>query len=96
MPLDPSYRGFLEKVIDGTLSDIPSFVKAVRHPQRNLGIKDPDEYSYGFVQGYIIAAFMTAITAGKRKALGDEEFSEVFDVIARRGPEIREAIFKAG
>jgi hypothetical protein len=97
MPLDARFRGYLEKIIDGTLEAVPKFVQAVRHPKQNQGVsREPDEYAYGFVQGYIYASLRMAFIASKKREPNDEELNEIVEVIARRGAEIREAIFRAG
>ena len=96
MPLDAGYRGLPEKLIDGMIIQTPTFVQGFPRRKQSLGIRDESEYTYGYIQGHILALFTTAFAAANGKAPNQEELDEAIGVIARRGAEIRDAIYRAG
>lgn len=64
----------------------------MRDLKRELAILDEAEYSYGFAQGYTLGIFL----GSHLTPLSREEMAEATVIIAKRGAEFREAIFKAG
>jgi hypothetical protein len=96
MPLDANDRGVLEKIIDSSTKQFTALTASFRNVKTQLAVKDEREFVYGWAQGYIYGTFCGAFIISKQRQLTDDETSEVFKTIARRGNEIREAIFKAG
>jgi len=92
MPLSPSDRGLLELAIDKAIEQMRRFVRTMGGLTRELTIKDVAEYSYGFAQGYTLGIFIASHTP----PLSKQDRAEAAGIIAKRGAEYREAIFKVG
>ena len=95
MTLTSEQRGALERIIDETVKHSGEILKAVRNPNLDLhqAIQNDDDYTVGFAHGFIIAAFSQRIR-------NDPDFMdkllESLDILYRRTPEIKKAIFDQG
>jgi len=59
-------------------------------------IKNPDEFTYGYIHGKIMTLFSASYVTTHENPLGDEQFIEIRDVLKRRSRDIKEAIFNCG
>lgn len=91
MPLSASDRGELEQAIDSAIFQMGKFVRGMRSLRQELSLRDVAEYSYGFAQGCTLGVFVAS-----HGTLSKEEWGEAAGVIAKRGAEFREAMFKVG
>ena len=98
MSLNPEIRGVLDLLIDGVIAQAPVFAKSFLDPKTTsrLHIKSSDDFSIGVAVGIIVAEFNTLFVSAYGRGTSEQDLSEVSQVISRRMPEIRDAVFRAG
>jgi hypothetical protein len=98
MSLNPEIRGVLDLLIDGVISQVAVFAKSFLDPKTTsrLHIKSSNDFSSGVAVGMIVAEFNTLFISTYGRGTSEQELSEVSQVILRRMPEIRDAVFRAG
>ncbi len=98
MGLSVTERGFLDKMIDKEIAQIPSHVRRCRDPQTKakFQLKEPDDFVFGIAFGSIMSDFTTYHSMIYNRSLTQEEMEEAVSVINKRMVEIRNAIFNCG
>lgn len=96
MPLDHIMRGILEQIIDLHIGNTPVLVSAYRSESQKWVIKNPEDFTYGYVMGSIDARFNSEFDVAKNREMNEEEHHDFFLILHNRASQIRDAIFKAG
>ena len=98
--LNMTERGLLEQIIETTISEIPYTVQLHRMEgvRKTWQYKNPDDFVLGYIHGRILYTFESVLkmTAERKRGLTDEGLKETLEIMYKRMPEIREAIFKEG
>ena len=91
-------RGFLDKIIDKEIAEIPSQVKSFREPRikTKFQLKEPNDFVFGVAFGTMLDSFSSYYTQIYQKPPTQSEIDEVVSVIDNRIAEIRNAIFNCG
>jgi hypothetical protein len=100
MVLDDSDRGMLESNIDKAIKEIPGWVRTIFNPDVKSGMHIQNEFDfvYGMTYQGIMRDFFHdyADKYQYQRVVTKEEMQEVFQIIYRRIPEIRNAIQTSG
>jgi hypothetical protein len=98
LKLDDTTRGKLEKLIDVNVETTHHIVKVFHGPSQKarFQIKNEDDFALGIALGAIYSAFSVIFSSMHERHPDEEERLEIGDIIFKRIPEIREAIFKTG
>ena len=97
MPLDPTFRGFMEQMIDNSLPGLTRLAKTLLDPKRkaSLRINNERDFTLGVALGIIQQTLLIGFFNTYQRAINDQELSEISSVISNRLPHIHEAIFNA-
>jgi len=97
MDLTPEERGQLEKVIDEAINIIPSTLPVLREEDSPIGkhVKNKEDFVLGEMIGWVFGT-MAEIMTQKGKSATSETINEITEVVLRRMPQLKEAIFKQG
>jgi hypothetical protein len=95
MVLTPVDRGVLETIIDRAIIEAKINLKTFDDEpvRKGFHIKNFEEFVFGVAYGYINAIFSGYFTSTHKTLPNAEELSQVIDIILRRLPEVRKAIF---
>ena len=95
MGLSSNDRGFLDQVIDRTTNDAKNTKSMFVDPQIKTAfqLKNPEEFVFGRAYGQIFQSFSSYFPTINKRLATEEELQEVSQVIIRRLPELRQAIF---
>lgn len=98
MPPDPTFRGFMEQMIDNSLPGLTRLAKTLLDPKRkaSLRINNERDFTLGVALGIIQQTLLIGFFNTYQRAINDQELSEISSVISNRLPHIHEAMFKAG
>jgi hypothetical protein len=98
MPLNPTFRGFMEQMIDNSLPGLTHLAKTLLDPERkaSLRINNERDFTFGVALGIIQQTLLIGFYNTYQRAINDQELSEIGSIISNRLPHIREAMFNAG
>ena len=98
MALDPTIRGKLENQIDIGIQSIPQLIATSRTKsfRNHFQIREEADLVLGWITGYILRAFQDFFLIENNRKPNDDEINDAFDLIDKRLPAIKEAIFKCG
>ena len=105
MVLSSEDRGFLEKIIDQQIQNIPNLVGFARNEQVKKGLMITNDYDFviGQVFSTILGSFSSYYTQKLTNIFSlptpdqlQTSMQEAVNVIIRRLPEIRNAIYSCG
>jgi hypothetical protein len=98
MAIDLTMRGLLEQYIDSIVIAIPNIVRVFFDPSKKvqLQIQNENDFALGIALGNIQNAFLTSFVSIQARYPTLEELEEISNIIFKRTPEIRNAIFSAG
>ena len=91
-------RGVLEQYIDSIVIAIPNIIRVFFDPSKKarLQIQNENDFVLGVALGNIQNAFLTTFVSTQARYPTQEELTEISNVIFKRIPEIRDAIFSTG
>ena len=91
-------RGVLEQYIDSIVIAIPNIIRVFFDPSKKarLQIQNENDFVLGVALGNIQNAFLTTFVSTQARYQTQEELTEISNVIFKRIPEIRDAIFSTG
>jgi urate oxidase len=97
MAIDITMRGILEQYIDSIVIAIPNIVQVFfnRSNKAQLQIQNENDFVLGVALGNIQNAFLTTFVSLQARYPNPEELEEISNVIYKRIPEIRDAMFNA-
>jgi urate oxidase len=95
MAIDITMRGILEQYIDSIVIAIPNIVQVFfnRSNKAQLQIQNENDFVLGVALGNIQNAFLTTFVSLQARYPNPEELEEISNVIYKRIPEIRDAMF---
>jgi hypothetical protein len=98
MVIDATMRGVLEQYIDSIVIAIPNIIRVFFDPSKKarLQIQNENDFVLGVALGNIQNAFLTTFVSTQARYPTQEELTEISNVIFKRIPEIRDAIFSTG
>jgi hypothetical protein len=98
MPLNPTFRGFMEQMIDNSLPGLTHLAKTLLDPERkaSLRINNERDFTLGVALGIIQQTLLIGFYNTYQRAINDQELSEIGSIISNRLPHIRKAMFNAG
>lgn len=98
MPLNPTFKGFMEQMIDNSLPGLTHLAKTLLNPvtKASLRINNERDFTLGVALGIIQQTLLIGFYNTYQRAINDQELSEISSIISKRLPHIREAIFNAG
>ena len=98
MAIDATMRGVLEQYIDSIVIAIPNIIRVFFDPSKKarLQIQNENDFVLGVALGNIQNAFLTTFVSTQARYPSPEELTQISNVIFKRIPEIRDAIFSAG
>lgn len=98
MPLNPTFRGFMEQMIDNSLPGLTHLAKTLLDPERkaSLRINNERDFALGVALGIIQQTLLIGFYNTYQRAINDQELSEIGSIISNRLPHIRKAMFIAG
>jgi hypothetical protein len=98
MPLNPTFREFMEQMIDNSLPGLTHLAKTLLDPERkaSLRINNERDFTLGVALGIIQQTLLIGFYNTYQRAINDQELSEIGSIISNRLPHIREAMFNAG
>ena len=98
MTIDATMRGLLEQYIDSIVIAIPNIVQAFFDPSKKaqMQIQNEKDFALGVALGNIQNAFLTSFVSIHARYPTLDELSEISNIIFKRMPELRNAIFSAG
>jgi hypothetical protein len=99
MVLSNEARGVLETHIDNALLTVPQLLQYFRDQenQKSMHYKEPEDVVFGYVWGYVTAAFLPMLYPElQRGVLTQENLVEARNMIHKRSKEIRDRIFDVG
>ena len=96
--IDATMRGVLEQYIDSIVIAIPNIVRVFFDASKKaqLQIQNEKDFALGVGLGNIQNAFLTTFVSTQARYSSPEELTQIGNVIFKRIPEIRDAIFSAG
>jgi len=88
-------RGVLEKLIDRIISiaKIDAKTFADEKARKAFHIKNSEDFVFGIAYGQINSSFSGYFASFYQRQADAEELAEISDIVLRRLPEIRKAIF---
>jgi len=97
MNLTSEERGQLEKAIDEAINIIPPTLPVLRKEDSPLGkhVENKEDFVLGQMIGWTFG-IMAEIMARKGKSPKADTINEITDVVLKRMPQLKEAIFKQG
>jgi len=98
MALSDEERGFLEKLIDGSIKEIKSTIDIARNEsnRKEWQIQNDGDFALGWAMGTIFDNFALYLTNSRQRNPEHEDIEQAVEIITKRVREIKEAIFKCG
>ena len=98
MVLSANLRGVLVQIVDDNVRNVPALIEMWRNEavRQQYQIANAEDFVYGYLLSSIHNQFTLVIQGVERRLPSDQEILESKDIVSRRIPEIRNAIFSKG
>ncbi|MGI0082144.1 MAG: hypothetical protein ACREAF_00715 [Nitrosopumilaceae archaeon] len=95
MVLSAEDRGMLEKIIDAVIATIKEQKKMFENPivKQEFHVEKIEDFLFGMFYQEITSTFSTFYTTFKHRRPNESELQEIVQVVLKRLPEIRNAIY---